>query len=290
MEFLEKPDVWSTLLRRTARKGFDASVSLLRSLILQLKTADSGLGWDEPTWCLIDRSVEYALQAENSTGEAQVALLDELDRAAHYRFAKTGRLAAHWSAAMHSIDQRYRNCPDSFLAYSITSGLTLYVKAKIGHRVSSINNQMQRPLLQYATFYRPVYSQANAIHPSMVAFLLQAGADPNQRCMGSTPWRNVLDKLYNRSEEREKTLESSWIDVCKLFVIYGANPHAYCKRAAENKCFSALEVIEAAFSHLPPRPVDELRTMLIQRGAHMWSNAKESGFKRGRTCKLHTPK
>jgi hypothetical protein len=258
-------------MNSTKDTDFDASVSLLRSDVLLLKCR--GLGWSEPEWKRIDTAMCHALQAENSTGKAQTALLDELDRTGQ-SMVKYGPKSnhhernLHWSAAMHTIQQRCHNCPESFLTFAISNGLVLYARSKLGHAVQGVSRQTVRPLLAYATGCLPAYQKRNmtSLHPPMLAMLLRGGLSPNERFQGSTPWRKVLSHILSSQTQGALPilLESSWLDVCKLFLMHGADPNAYAK-SAEQPRVSALELIEMAFAHLPRHLVDEVKTMILQK-------------------------
>ncbi|KAH6684057.1 hypothetical protein B0J14DRAFT_555059 [Halenospora varia] len=286
-EFLEKAEVWSTLLDSTKSTDFDASLSLLRSDVLMLKSSNPG--WNEPQWKIIDSAMYYALKAENSTGEAQTALLNELDRVCHtlVKFdpkSNHHERNIHWSAAMHAIDQSCHNCPESFLTFAISKGLVLYTKTKLGHRAYEVGRQTVRPLLVYAIGCVPVYEKRKmtSVNLPMLAMLLRGGLNPNEAFQGSTPWRRTLSHILSISDSNENEqvlhLEQSWLDACKLLLMHGADPNAYSKRTLTNSLdgsggvvqptkLSVLEIIEMAFSHLPHHLVDEVKTALAQKSA-----------------------
>ena len=75
-EYLEKPDVWSNLVKLTSSSRFNASVSLLRAKLLTFKIVRF-LG-SSVTDLDVGDVADLALQAEDSTGKEQTALLDAI--------------------------------------------------------------------------------------------------------------------------------------------------------------------------------------------------------------------
>lgn len=284
------------LRESTSGTNFDASVSLLRSDILSLKTMASVPGsWDTVIADRIKRAVRYASQAESSTGHAQEDLLDELDKVAHglLRFfdvrdsdfsqnlSMLEFQTGHWAnkIELNGLQDR-EQCP-SFLHYAIQNNLALYVKAKLSRQFSLINSTGQ-PLLTFAIFTEP-FDQSSwpstladpnekwnwsscSTRPSTLASILQAGADPNEKWNGTTPWRQVLIHLHRYSQNFKFSLSRDWVDVCRLLVLYGANPRAYLVNERLEHV-SALQVVSSAFLHLPQASVEDLKILLIQRGA-----------------------
>lgn len=269
-DFLEKPRVWTDLLQLTSEMDWDANISLLRSDVLMLRwsTLDNRFqGWQDLTWKLIEQAMTHALQAENSTGKAQVALLDELDRIAtqvHKRSLSledtgTRQQGLHWSASMHPSNQPCLKCPESFLTFAITRGLTFYVREKIGSRIGQLNKVTQQALLDYATFYHASYdvSKDTVVHLQMLALLLRGGLDPNEDhnedWKASSPWKRILWHIFQRSQILNMKPEPWCLDACKLFLMSGADPQA-CVSGR-----SVLETLERAFPNLPEA---ELQAML----------------------------
>ncbi|CZR67693.1 uncharacterized protein PAC_17592 [Phialocephala subalpina] len=287
-EFLEKAEVWSTLLNSTKSTKFDANLSLLRSDILRLKNIKNSphvQNWTDNQWKIIDLAVAHALMAENSIGDSQTALLDELDHTCHELVefdddSNHHERKVHWSAAMHTVQQPCQNCPESFLTFAISNGLALYAKSKLKHRIQEVSKQTIRPLLLYATGCLPTYqkNKMTFVYLPMLAILLRGSLSPNEIYQGSTPWRRALSPILSISNNDmdDVYLEQSWLEACKLFLMHGADPSAFVKRSFRNATddrgillnprVSALELIEQAFAHLQPHLVDEVRTMILQKG------------------------
>ena len=86
-EYLEKAQVWNTLLCETAGSPFKIDLWLLSSWILQIKVfepeiTNTAYYIDRPTRFqdLLSQIFVIAARAEKSTGKAQVELLEEPDR------------------------------------------------------------------------------------------------------------------------------------------------------------------------------------------------------------------
>lgn len=84
--------------------------------------------------------------------------------------------------------------------------------------------------------------------------------------------------LY-RTSRIGKSLSRNWLDICRLLVLYGANPRAYVV-TERLEYVSALQVVSRAFLHLPQASVEDLKILLIQRGALRESSHKMRRGKR----------
>lgn len=259
-EYLEKPDVWAGLLKLTSSSGFNASVSLLRSNLLLLKVTEVST-----LKCYIENRLSQsigslALQAENSTGKAQTALLEAL-----HLTVKRPASGFYSDEAYRLYHELYEGAtsalfPDSLLKFAVRNGLTLFVRDAICQSKSLKETHGNRSLLDYATWFPMYYRAGRTVHPSMFAMLFREGLRPNEQSCGSTPWRALL--IFLASEGR--TLPVPWLDVCKLFVLFGADVNAGCEVFGEWK--SAWEILKTAFQHLPDESLQELESMVLDRG------------------------
>jgi hypothetical protein len=259
-EFLEKPEVWSMILRCTASTSFNAHISLVRAGILGLngiKTCS-----DEQISRLKHETKtisKYASLAEDSTGQPQIALLDQLDRTTDLICRELHQTSS--SRFDFSICGR-RDCihvSNPFLLFMLQKGLVLYARAKLRDTVRAVNQRSCKPLLEHAIFTPE--GTTSGLHLPMLDFLLQEGLSPNEKSKdSSTPWRRILEELKSLGSRRMFAgIGLGWVDVCKLFLSYGANPG----ETFSDK-ISALDVIRKAFIHLPSEPVAELEAMLLQ--------------------------
>lgn len=259
-EYLEKPDVWAGLLKLTSSSGFNASVSLFRSNLLLLKLTELS------TWkCYIEHNPVFnirslALQAENSTGKAQTSLLKALHltvRKIGYGFKGPGAKSLYYDFYEGVTPDPF---PDCVLPFGVRNGLTLFVRDAIRQSKSLKETYGKRSLLDYATWC----SKELTVRPSMVAMLFREGLRPNEESCGSTPWRALLKFLA--SERRTfRTLPVPWLNVCKLFVLFGADINAGCCEVF-GEWKPAWEILKSAFQHLPGESLQELESMVLDRG------------------------
>ena len=273
-EYLERPDVWTNLLELTRSSRFDANVSLLRSVLLMVKSHDFVMSDLE-----IRAMILLALQAEGSTGKAQTALLDAIDTTASLvAFAREDHGGGPGLSAL--LYKTYEiggivceDCglydlrPDSLLALAVRNGLTLFVRDFIRRCVGLKRGYRGRSLLQYALSHAWGYTDTHndtilKVQPSMFAMLFEEGLRPNSASCGSTPWRSLL-KFLSCTKTLGK-LPSPWVDICKLYILFGADVKAGCEVSGKWK--STLEVLESAFQHLPVESFQELERLILDRG------------------------
>lgn len=197
-----------------------------------------------------------ALQAENSTGKAQTALLKVL----HLTVRKLGfGFKSPEARPLYKSLYEGVNCdqfPDSVLPFGVRNGLTLFIRDAIRQSKSLKETYGKRSLLDYATWC----SKELTVHPSMVAMLFREGLRPNEGSCGLTPWRALLKFL---ASERG-TLPVPWLNVCKLFVLSGADVKAGCQVFGE--WTSTWEILKSAFQHLHGESLQELERMVLDRG------------------------
>ena len=283
-EYLEKPEVWASLLALTQSSGFDAILSLLRSSILLLKSKipSASTAWNNDLWTAIDASMRLAVRAEHSSGSAQPELLRVLDHiVSELWLAKRADLSTtlHWSADLHSLELVCKRCPSSLLEFATISGLTLYVKNELNVGVKyPRGTSSARSLLDYATVHKPWFAEMATAQPTMVAMLLEAGYHPNEISGGSTPWNNLLKYMAHKGEICERLhgeyaddldytmFDSSWLDVCKLFVLSGADLYTGNWDKVHKEYIFAWRILAMAFEHLPGPSFLELQRMFEERG------------------------
>ena len=283
-EYLEKPDVWSSLLALTRSSGFNAILSLLRSSILLLKSQipSPSTAWNQTLWTEIEASMALAVRAEQSSGSAQPELLRVLDQIISELWLvkrSNASVPLHWAAELHTPEQPCLRCPSSLLEFAIISGLTLYVKTELNAGFKSPRSMSSTvSLLDYATWYKPWYVQDRNVQPAMVAMLLESGYHPNENSAGSTPWKNLLkyiahearvcDRLHvtQLTDKEYAMFDSSWLDACRLFVMAGADLYTGRWDKVHKEYMFAWKILATAFEHLPGPPVLELQRMFEERG------------------------
>ena len=295
-EFLEKPSIWTRLTNKTAGTDFNVAISLLNAVIVELHPNNPV--YTEIHYCnaredhvlhLAELAMVYALQAENSTGVAQMSLLNQLERNIQSICSSTQWTCNHlhcptrpglhtlrlpWSGA----DSEFRT--ESFLTFAVSRGLVRYVQARLGGPVGLINYKSNVPLLECATTCRPEDYLGITSQPPMVAMLLKAGLKPNERRTKRSSWEYVLERLCV-SVEKHISLDNSWLDICKLFVMYGAARNASCNRDVQ--CgHTVVELVQTAFSHLLHEAVQDLVRMISPHTAQ--GKAKRKSRKRKRNA------
>jgi hypothetical protein len=325
-DYLEKPDIWGDLLSWTADSDFDASLACLRSLILRIKTSFCYHGWGFYVWRLLDNAVDFARRAESSTGCAHTSLLNEVDDLASALLPVERSLP--WFADEDGDHAQF--CQESctclritFPIYAIAKGLTLYVRRKFGHEIKQLNSQSSVLLLDVATgvsfslrddrirfppgtlFRRGQTSwmgrrgaRCNDPRPlpSMIKMLLDLGLDPNESRDGSTAWLNLLKHL---EQMRSKTprLRPVWIDICKLFILYGAelnNSRGYNELQGERPSIG--KSVENLFSDVTTasavdlfRLIDQQSRKTPRKRKRQQSPSKRLTLEQRTTCVEQTP-
>ncbi|KAK1455767.1 hypothetical protein CMEL01_04527 [Colletotrichum melonis] len=158
-------------------------------------------------------------------------LLDALDQTntSHAR-----DMSVHWTNFRESPKGNFREKRQkNFLASAIQARLSLYAKHKIDIDLDRVHEKTGRPLLDYAlrpTTVTPfeLPTQEGPVG-AMVEFLLQNGADPNQRIDlygGKTPWQLFLSVCYGHSLQAEKLSldEDEVTDTIVAMLLSGADP------------------------------------------------------------------
>jgi len=299
-DFLAKPEVWRSMLEYTAGTTFNPHVALLRASILTLKWVKQGRNGYIGKSNILSDALAYGSLAEDSSGKAQVTLLDELDRTVQHL-----RLSWPWSRdpGCHKDDCIHNSRP--LLACAISKGLVLYVEAKVGSTIQALNHDSCMPLLDIAAntgvsvVDNRMMGEIHVFRLPMLDFLLRQGLDPNERRFTHRPpwtfvpdsrwsncrrldlstWQKILfevDCLSKSSNAvdgyQEKFLQhvgNSSLDACKLFLRYGANP-----RVTRHNDLQMLDLFRRAFSHLPAERVSELEAIFSECCASM--NSSES--------------
>ena len=266
-EFLEKPEVWKIILQCTSGTTFNAHVAWLRVSVVNFKAC-----YLEKNFflCLsvtahnitedVNNAMEYAAHAEDSTGQAQVALLDELEKAVQCFRADNPSAYEHspmLAGGCDMIDCFHRQ--KVFLTSAIFHGLSLYVKAKLGGRARTMDQHACVPLLKAAIgqWFEPRHSE---LRLPMLRFLLEEGLDPNDGSRGTSPWRRILEYLGDRASDLK---DIAWFDACRLFLSYDASPKETVHHFRSSAPSSALDIISKAISYQPLSNMQELEAMLL---------------------------
>ena len=266
-DFLEESSTWGMLLRCTDGTQFDPSTSWLRACVLRLKVTVYASGKDVElplsdlplsTQRIAFDAMHYANRAYSATREAQVSLLDELDRTMAYLSGGT-TTDRHWGCGFWSTIQQAgrREDADTFMSLAVEFNLCSYVSTKLCQDESILKNKVGRPLLDYVLL--PSSLQWHSVEPEMVSLLLQHGADPNRRYTNWTAWENALRFVYATTGPLD---QDRWVRIFELLIENGADRNAcYKGPSLENReieTHSALFIISKRFD----RRADNLRKML----------------------------
>ncbi|KAI9658401.1 MAG: hypothetical protein M1821_002534 [Bathelium mastoideum] len=285
-EFLEKPEVWSELLSKTSKTGFDPNLACLRSCILRLKKTPF-FNRQSDIHHLIAGAMSFARHAEDSTSQAQVDLVDELDKTIVALSGPGTYDLRTYIFKLPISGERSSSRPEQssfMLVYSIVEGLSLYVRAKFGPRLRFLNQEFSVPLLNYATgidcnnvyhkhahrnhSYEERYPHGY-IHdididirplPSMIAMLLRMGLDPNEMRSGSSPWISYMKKIKDELKLRG-TIPPNWKDTCELFLIYGADIEALISEGERETCG---DVLKSLLLTLPAAAAAKMEQLILE--------------------------
>jgi hypothetical protein len=284
-DFLDKKEIWDKVVESSRHSDFDVFQSLLHSTALQLTRIQ--LQGADPRNAIKFGSflysfIRFARLAEYTTQQNSRKLLRNLDRIMS-KTLKPWTGDSHWSGIVAEGYPRPLPWHDSFLSFTVRSGLNLFVREQFEQYGSSILEKKGRPLLDYACRPEPNYSvYVDAINPDLVETLLQYGANPNQMFNTWTPWQNALYSFYQGS-----LCSFNGLAVLKWLIIYGADINGYAEHrwSGGYKVMSALHILEEKLKHsylTYEEDEDQLERyremkrhvcdMLRKRGARKWQH------------------
>jgi hypothetical protein len=279
-DFLDRPDVWNTILSHTSKEKFDPCTALFRANVAFLKGLDNltqiprclafkpGRKFDmNPEWVLVYRTILYgALVNENDA----IELFEELDQIMAERHKFCRAWTEHWidhSPLAHTTDITHRE--NSSLSLAIEGGLFFYVKHRLKQQFDIAHRKAGRPLLEYAVDSRHI----RLVLPSrvkIVSLLLQHGCSPNSYFRGGTTWQTALYQaisdchlLHTRKcRIGAKDTSSLWLEVITYLVQHQADPDALVQvgKRSEPAAWVVYHIFVDAF------PVDarDLRDQLLR--------------------------
>lgn len=83
-DWAQKQHLWDEILAHTTNTYFEPGISILQALVMKMKCVPAKEGYRDQFlrlhWELVNASMAFAKQAERSTGQAQLAILNELNR------------------------------------------------------------------------------------------------------------------------------------------------------------------------------------------------------------------
>lgn len=302
-DFLSTPTVRIKLVALDTPE-FNANMTLTKAFMAQIKGLPNGSHTEsnfQALWNLVFDALFHISRVGNDvTPEAQVALLDELNRAAA-RFRDVAIVKRRCDRTAHWVNTGYRfgmspEWNNDFLTLCIQYNLVPYVRQKLFAGVPL--GRAGRPLLAFAMTsptcnisnnrYEREKNLYNAPQLEMVNLLLDRGADPNEMDGNETIWARYLVSLYTLatiSESHFYKQTKNWFEVTKLLLINGASHHITCSitvnpeklaervdlRKGTSKVtgmYSAIDVIRLVFGGDSGYDVAEFEDMLEQQQQH----------------------
>ncbi len=249
-DFIESESVWGMLLKRSGT-DFDPCTSLLQSTTLLYKVAgplvNNPLGFGLFRKELLEPALYallFAKRAEETTGEAHLEVLEELDKVMTRHLIRwTGDYPGHWS---HFLD--VAGAPNTFYSFvdvAVFYGLHRYVLAKIA--TDYVQYLSKDGIREDLAFVREYFKQDTsdleapvrrvtlldvAVRPNcqgseMAQILLEHGADPNE-ISGYEPmpvWEHVLSRA--KASSQQGSGEEKWLQIIKLFLQYNMEWRGY---------------------------------------------------------------
>ena len=306
-DFIESESVWRMLLKRTDT-DFDPCTSLLQSTVVLYKVAgplvNNPLGFGlfrkellEPTlYALL-----FAKRAEETKGEAHLALLEELDQVMTRHLIRwTGEYPGHWSRFLDVAGAP--NTLYSFVDLAVFYGLYHFVLAKIAsdyvqylkkdrikEDLGFLREYFKQDLSDPEAPVRAVTLLDIAVRPScqgseMAQILLEHGADPNETSgyERRSVWEHVLNRA--KASSQQGIGELKWLQIIKLFLQYNVDLRGYGNDVDDIRV-RMLDVVEG-FRAKYPAEVASLRVRIDKR----LPNKKRDKFKLWASEKLGSRK
>jgi hypothetical protein len=255
-DFLELPQVWSRILSPTRESDFNPWVSLLQSDVFFLKFVLSHTG--KRPIVFTEGTVYYAYRAELETRQAEVLLLDELDRVMQF----SNGSSYFWGATEAGQTPQH-----NFLALAIQSGLYHYVAHKIESQPDVVRMKEGYPLLRYAVQKHVGNFDHRRVSSKIVELLLHNGSCPNQIYNGDSAWDGIQGRLenlvyFNLSEVKRDGIrkikteyESQLLKTTRIFLLNGA--------VVDRHVYKILRDLESGF----PDDAKELRAIAVAQEA-----------------------
>ena len=269
-DFIESNSVWGMLLKRTD-PNFEPCTSLLQSTVLLYKVAgplvNNPLGFGLFRKELLEPALYallFAKRAEETTGEAHLQILEELDMVMNRHLIRwTGDYAGHWSRFLDAAGAP--NMFYSFVDLSVFYGLHRFILAKIAS--DYINYLSKEGLKEDLTFVREYFKQDVSdpeapvrpvtlldisVRPScqsseMAQILLEHGTDPNEISgyEGRPVWEYVLNRA--KASSQQGLDEEKWLQIMKLFLQYDVDlgGHSNDIDDTRNRILAVLEGFKA---------------------------------------------
>jgi hypothetical protein len=266
-DFLELPQVWSRILGPTRESDFNSHVSLLRSEVFFLKFVSFP---KQPGKLFMEFTLALVYQAELETRQAEVLLLDELDRVMQL----SNDSSSFWGGMEEFKGQ---NPQHNFLALAVWCGLYHYVAHKIESQPDVVRMKEGCPLLRYAVQGDIGLFGDTRLSSRIVELLLHNGSCPNQNYNRHSAWDLIQERLDTlafslskakakgdaiRNEIKEVDESPELLKITRIFLLNGA--------VVNRRVYKILRGLESEF----PDEAKELRAIAL---AHEAQNNQATG-------------
>jgi hypothetical protein len=154
-DFLEQPDIWTSIISVTNGSSFNPYFALMTSIVMRLKieTMSYGPGNNSfsDVWDVISTAFSFAHEAELRTGQAQIPLLVELKRLAmHHWNIPLAKPENNWVLIIWErlpvVDDHLEEeeMDHALISFAITYGLNQFADHEICQNPSSVMQKSAR--------------------------------------------------------------------------------------------------------------------------------------------------
>jgi hypothetical protein len=258
-DFLKLPQVWSRILGPTRESDFNPYVSLLQSNVFFLKFVSPPT--EKRSVRFVENTLYRAYQAQLKTRQAEVLLLDELDRV----MQSSNGSSYFWGTTKEFTGQKPQH---NFLALAIRSRLYHYVAHKIESQPDVVRMKEGCPLLRYAVQTSIGLLSDHRLSSRIVELLLRNGSCPNQIYNGDSAWDIIQGRLESLTTRlscaegdhlrNEIKWDYEWPELLKatrIFLLNGA--------VINGRVYNILRGLESKF----PNNAKELRAIAVAQEA-----------------------
>ena len=287
-DFLLQESIWTERKHAVALRGFDVNVALFRGSIYQIHTMLMDKFSREDLRNEVVLAMEYARDAEKSTGQSQSVALSMFDDVLKKAKSSHENDYVHWSNFVLHIDAEdsCEYCSNSLLTFAVMNGLTQYVASSISHTTARIKTA-GKPLLFYATMAILKHNPKHKPDLKMIECLFQNGADANEEFLMSAPamkrqpdehfkvknkssypqqckttsWKLMLEYL---AYEHDRPNQSIWLRICKVFLSYDADPSIRAMKKLISKWRSLATKESHSYGVMSNRSVHISQTLLAE--------------------------
>jgi hypothetical protein len=200
-DFLEQPKIWSRILSPIRGSDFNPHVSLLQSGVLFITKFALPPTLDFTREQIAAKILIHAYQAELETSQAEVFLLEKLDR------VMKNSKDSPWPLRSGPVFLKSNESQEDFLPLAIRCGLYHYVAHKLKCQPDVVRTKNGRPLIRYALGDGDLVG-AHRLSSKIVNLLLQNGSCPNQVYGGCSTWHIVrlmyCDDRLRRNTDQER--------------------------------------------------------------------------------------